>query len=250
MKRKKTINFLLIFLIYLHSSFAQAIPQVAQNLEILEKVENGDIISQGKEGFVKCKIPYDPNIVGVVNEKPLLIFGKPSLKTFPVVTLGEVLVKVSNSNGKIEKGDFITCSEKPGVGQKATENGFVLGKALEDLTEEEGLIMVKIAPQYYQVISFSEKEKVSFLNKLLQNFSRPENFPQVLKYIFATVLGGGCFFVGFFFFAKALREGLEAMGRNPLAKRSIQFAMLFNLLAISILTLAGLGLALFVILYL
>jgi len=39
------------------------------------------------------------------------------------------------------------------------------------------------------------------------------------------------------------------MGRNPLAKESIRMAMILNLIGILILTMAGLGLALFVILY-
>jgi hypothetical protein len=48
---------------------------------------------------------------------------------------------------------------------------------------------------------------------------------------------------------RTLREGVIGISRNPLAKRSIQTAMVLNLIGISILTLAGIGLALFVILY-
>ena len=62
-------------------------------------------------------------------------------------------------------------------------------------------------------------------------------------------MGGGSFIIGFFSFIKAQREGVAAIGRNPLAKESVKAAMILNLIGIFILTLAGLGLALFVILY-
>lgn len=239
------INSFLFFSLFV---FAQDLPLVAKNLEINDSEINvGDIISQSKEGFIKCKIPYDQNIIGVIGEKPILIFGRPSPTTFPVITLGETLVKVSNANGEIKKGDFITCSQKPGVGQKATESGFVVGKALEDLKQDEGLIRTEINIQYQSLISYPPPSAI--LGKIWELLGKPENFPKFLRYIFAIILGGGSFFSGFFFFVRALREGLEAMGRNPLARRSIQFGMIINLVAISLLTLAGLGLALFVIIY-
>ena len=42
---------------------------------------------------------------------------------------------------------------------------------------------------------------------------------------------------------------IEAIGRNPLAKSSIQIAILLDLTGILVLTAAGVGLALFIILY-
>jgi len=42
---------------------------------------------------------------------------------------------------------------------------------------------------------------------------------------------------------------VTGISRNPLAKKSIQSAMILNLIGILILTLAGLALAVFVIIY-
>lgn len=39
-------------------------------------------------------------------------------------------MKVTTINGDIASGDFITTSDIPGVGMKATEPGRVIGKAL------------------------------------------------------------------------------------------------------------------------
>jgi hypothetical protein len=43
---------------------------------------------------------------------------------------GRVPVKVSTKNGDIMPGDYITTSDIPGVGIKATEPGHTIGKAL------------------------------------------------------------------------------------------------------------------------
>ncbi len=228
--------------------FAQDSALIAKNLEVADpEVKVGDIVSQTKEGLFRSSIPYDENIIGIVGETPILVFGKPTTTTLPIVLLGETLVKVSNINGEIKKGDFIASSEKPGAGQKATQSGFMAGRALEDFNQEEGLIRAEINIQYQYAPA---KTPVSgILSAIWGQLGKPENFPEVLRYIFALILGGGSFFAGFFAFVSALRKGIEAMGRNPLAKRSIQLAMVLNLIGILVLTLAGLGLAIFVILY-
>ncbi len=56
--------------------------------------------------------------------------GKPVI----VGLSGRVPVKVSTKNGDIQPGDYITTSDIPGVGMKATEAGRVIGKALTGLS--------------------------------------------------------------------------------------------------------------------
>ncbi len=250
MTKKFKLVLLIFSLVFILNGivFAQDMALIAKNLEVADpEVKVGDIISQTKEGLFRSNIPYDENIIGVVGETPILVFGKPTPTTLPIVSFGETSVKVSNINGEIKKGDFITSSEKQGTGQKATQSGFVVGRALEDFNQEEGLIKTKINIQYQYT---SGKVPITgIFGEIWRQLGKPENFPAVLRYIFALILGGGSFFAGFFAFVSALRKGVEAMGRNPLAKKSIQLAMVLNLIGILVLTLAGLGLALFVILY-
>lgn len=228
---------------------SQNLPAIAKNLEINDpEVQIGDIVSKTDEGIFRSNASYDRDIIGIVGENPILVFGKPTTTTLPVIYWGEALVKASNSNGEIKKRDFITSSEKPGVGQKAVHSGVVIGKAMQDFNEEEGLIKVEINVQYADITP-SKISPLNIINRIIQQFEKAENLPDVLRYIFAIILAAGSFFIGFFAFVKALQKGIEAIGRNPLAKNSIRFAMLLNLLGIIILTLAGLGLALFVIIY-
>lgn len=243
---------LLIFfgiLIFSGIVLAQEMPLIARNLEVADPdAKTSDIVSQTKEGLFRSTIPYDENIIGVVGETPIMVFGKPTPTTLPIVSYGETLTKVSNINGEIKKGNFITSSEKPGVGQKATQVGFVVGRALEDFDQEEGLILVFVQPQE---ITFPP-ERIGLgrvIEEIISGLRMPETIPEILRYLFALLVGGGSFIIGFFSFIKALREGVTAIGRNPLAKGSVQTAMILNLIGILILTIAGLGLALFVILY-
>ena len=251
--KKKKFFFLILFsllFIFIKVANSQSLPQIAKNLEISDQdIKIGDIISQKEGKFLKSNTPYDENIVGVIGENPILVFGKPTTTTFPVITFGEALVRVSNVNGEIKKGDFITSSQSPGIGQRATQSGWVLGKALEDSKEKEGLILAQIDIRF---ISFPGTKRPSireFFSLIYENLERPENFPSFLRYLFAILLGGGSFIFGFLMIVRTLHKGIEAIGRNPLARRSIQMAMALNLVGIVFLTLAGLGLALFVILY-
>jgi len=242
------ISFLGIFVLS-KVVLAQGTPSMAKNLPVSDpEIKKGDIISQTENGFFRSSIPYDEKIVGIVGEVPVFVFGKETSATLPIVYFGETLVRVSNVNGEIKKGNFITSSAKPGVGQKANQSGFVIGKALEDFNQEEGLIKAEINVQYVN-LSFSKISPLNFLSQFAEQLRKPEYFPEVLRYIFAAFLGGGSFFLGFFAFIKALQKGVEATGRNPLAKTSIRLAMILNLAGIIILTLSGLGLALFIIFY-
>jgi hypothetical protein len=249
---KKLSSILLIifsFLIFNNLVFATGLSFIAKNLEVADpEAKTGDIISQTEKGLFRSSISYDENIIGVVGEKPILVFGKENPQTLPIVSFGETSVRVTNLNGEIKRGDFITSSEKPGLGQKATKNGWVIGKALEDFNQEEGMIRAEINIQYRVIEPLTTSVK-EFVSQIFKQLGRPENLPEVLKYIFALILGGGSFLIGFLTFAKALRQGIESIGRNPLAKRVIQLSLVLNLIGIIILTLAGLGLALFVILY-
>jgi hypothetical protein len=230
------------------NSFAQSLEIIAKNLEINDpEAKFGDILSQKDNGIFRADSPYDKNIIGVVGDSPILVFGKKATTTLPVIYFGEATIRVSNQNGKINKGDFITSSKKPGVGQKATENGFVVGKALEDFNQEEGLIKAIVNIEYHYVYADNVGGKV--INNILQKIGNAENVPEVLRYLFALIIGAVSFIMGFFFFVGALKKGVESIGRNPLAKKDIIGAMILNIIGIFILTFAGLGLALFVILY-
>lgn len=254
MGKKIFIYFTLIFFVacrFWSFAWAQQLSslQIAGYFEVKDsQVLVGDIISKDGENLWRTIEPYDSKIFGVIGKSPIIIINKPSPSSFPVIYSGETLVKISNKNGIIKKGDFITSSDTPGLGQKATGPGFVLGKALEDFEKEEGMIRVSINVQYINPAPTRSLINEA-INTVLLGLKNPTNLPDVLRYFFALFVGGGSFVMGFLSFVKSLRKGVEGISRNPLAKKSIMSAMFINLMGISILTIAGLVLAVFVIMY-
>jgi len=249
-------NFFLLFFLFLGFIFSQVLfaeskVQTAGYYPVVDKeAKVGDILAKSKEGLIRAKVPGDPNIFGVVVENAIIILNKKTQDSLLVASEGEVMVRVTNKAGEIKKGDFITTSDIPGVGQKMTQSGTALGKALEDFNEPEGMILVSLNIQHVSLPGGIEKPRLSdFFQLVVRNLERPENFPMVLRYIFALLVATGSFLVGFSFSIRAMQKGIEAIGRNPLAKRSIQLAVGLNLIGVIILTLAGLGIALFAILY-
>ena len=68
----------------------------------------------------------------------------------PVALVGRVPVNVTNENGPIQVGDFITTSSTPGYGMKATEPGRVVGMALGGFNGENGQVMVQVQNSWWQ----------------------------------------------------------------------------------------------------
>ena len=92
----------------------------------------------GSGKLVKSSKPYDNSVIGVISTKPSLTFSPDLINGKPVALSGRVPVKVSNENGEIKPGDFLTSSSIPGVAMKATKPGQVIGKALEGFSGEAG----------------------------------------------------------------------------------------------------------------
>lgn len=253
-KKFTTIFFFFLFLlettVIIQFVFAQSTSlQVAAYFEIKDEQKNfGHIVIKDGENLFLAKQPYDDKIFGVIARSPMLIFNKPTATSVPVVYSGEALVRVSNKKHPIKKGDFITSSEIPGVGQKAFGPGYVLGRALEDLANDKDVVRVWINVQHLNPPP-TKSLVYDALNVFLLGLKNPMNLPDVLRHLFALIIGGASFVLGFLSFVRALRKGIEGISRNPLAKKTILGAMMINLLGVFILTAAGLILAVFVIMY-
>ena len=99
-------------------------------------IEAGSIVSAdvNSRALVKAsQSQYEKSLVGVVSTSPKWksLLGQGGEGTVMVGVTGRVPVKISDENGNIEVGDYITSSSTPGVGMKATKAGPVIGKALE-----------------------------------------------------------------------------------------------------------------------
>ncbi len=222
---------------------------VANNVPILDRiVHDGDIISSSQKGYAISKIAYDPNMYGVIANNAAVIFVTQGEKeTYPVISSGKVMVNASESNGKIQKGDLITSSENAGVAIKTTQPGYVIGTALEDFDKNKNNDKVLISMDVHYVSpGFNLQSGLADIFKLsaLATYESPLT---VFKYMIAAFIVLLSFFFGFTLFGRIAGTGIEALGRNPLAGRIIQFGIVINVFITVAIIGAGLVLALFII---
>lgn len=157
-----------------------------------------------------------------------------------VATAGQYPVLVSDQNGPIKRGDYITVSAIDGVGMKAqTTQQLVVGKALEsfdgglnaesstDLQTNHGKEKVTLGHVHIEVSvahnPLYEKQKQAgvpdFLSKAAQfATNRPVSafriYVSFAVLIVSLLIAGGILYAG-------VRSGMTAIGRNPLARHSI-----------------------------
>lgn len=254
---KKTF-FLLIFglfffLLTTNNSFADnesggvAIP--VPNLDF--QTQDGNIVSFGTKGYTLSKIAYDSNIYGVITSNPAVAIQDLNVDSKFIFSFGQSTVLVSTINGSIKKNDFITSSTIPGIGQKATKNGYVLGSALEDYsnknTKTVGKILVSIDPHVnYNTSStaYGSNTKTNLIATVEDALNAPFLAPlNALRYLLAGLVVIIAFIFGFNYFGKVIIQGVEAIGRNPLAGKLIQISILINLILTIIIMAVGLGIA-------
>lgn len=252
MRKIITITLLLLLILILsnlRSVFAQASEtsnSIAISVEISDKnVKDGDIITATSQGYKLSTYAYDPSVYGVVVTNPAVSIRDTTGKSTPVVQTGKTLVRVSTANGAIKKNDFITSSLIPGVGVKAETNGFVLGFALEDYKNSNpnaiGKIAVSISPHYNATF-------ISVRTNILQNIKAVAGAPLLsplttLRYLLAALVTIISFVLGFVYFGRIARTGIEALGRNPLAARMIQLGIVLNVILTAGIIMMGVGIA-------
>lgn len=250
MKFKLTVFLVISFLfIFASSVYAQQFPSlggIAVNVEIADSSASaGDILVISKEGLKRANVPYDINIYGVVDEAPVLSVAPKTDNTKAVLTSGVTDVKVSAESGKIEIGDYITSSGKAGIGRKATESGYVLGKALgsyED-TASDGKISVEVNIGYAEVGASGS----GITKAIARAIGNPETFQNLLRYILAAIVIILTIIGGSFAFIKFMNTGLLSIGRNPLAKKTIISAMFMSGLVVVVISIVGFSVAALII---
>lgn len=219
---------------------------IANNLTVSDsKVKPGDIVVQTEKGIVRSTVPFDNRMIGVVVQFPVMSSGLKSDKTKSIMSSGRAMVNVTATQGEILEGDSITSSDKPGVGQKADIQGYILGKALASYKNKskDGQIPVLI-----NMGSSASGPNVAgalgaLMGSLSVGFQNTQNFPIVLRYILAFLISLITLVISSTTFVRFMRHGLEAIGRNPLAKKSIISGMILNGVITAVLTIAGFGIA-------
>ncbi len=126
----------------------------------------GDIVVPGPQAvttqdgntialLVKSSVAYQGPVSGILsdNHQDGSVAGfnvDASDNPMPVALVGRVPVNVTDENGPIAVGDFVTTSSTAGKGMKATEAGRVIGMALSSFDGTDGQVMVQVVNTWYQ----------------------------------------------------------------------------------------------------
>lgn len=210
------------------------------------ETKDGDIICTYKEGNQRCKKAYDPSMYGVVSRNPSAAIKDEELKGSElVISSGIARVRVSSVNGNIKEGEFVTSSDIPGVAQLANRNGYVLGTALENFESgnPDDIRAIQVAVNIHPAAGLAGP-RTDLLQVIRQGLATPLLEPiDSLRYLLAIIIVLIAFTLGLVYFGRVAKAGVEAVGRNPLAQRMIQFNVILHILLTMVIISVGLGIA-------
>jgi len=216
-----------------------------------EVYENGDIVSfdSNLNTYELSRITGDEGLFGVIQDNPVVVFRSED-GDVPIAELGKAYVNVTTLNGPIQVGDLITSSPIPGKGQRFEgDDGYILGVAHQPFSFEnststilydgneiaignivvqlsigdntEGLVLVP-AP----AIIVNEKPKEGITGGT------------IFRYITALIFAVASLYLIFKKLGPNLQQGVVSVGRNPLAKSTIQKMVTFNMVLIFLVSVA------------
>lgn len=224
---------------------AQNLAATAISVPIPGDVKDGSIVCSDKNAYFLCNKEYQTSLYGVVNETAQVAIINKADNMHLVSTEGIINVQVSGKTGSIKKGDLITTSTDSGIGEKAERNGFVLGAADEDFNanapSDTGTIAVAVA--IHQTVDLADFRTNLFA--LLRNGLTGITLSPVaiLRYAAAAIMVIISFALGFVYFGRVTKAGVEAIGRNPVARGTIQSSIVFHIALTLGIALVGLGIA-------
>lgn len=248
---KKILIFSLSLFIFLFSFSSLALAQgfnVASTYELddQEAVSGDIIISSSERGLTRTDISYDNRIFGILQEPPLIVLrdATSSASKKAIIRAGDAFVNVTDFNGEIKKGDFVTTSPILGKGMKAGQSGYAVGIATEDVrftdttstidnkTTRNGTVSVALRIEYAEITTV--RNSFRLLNQLnavfFRNIQDPEKFTLTLRYLIAGIIAILAFGIGFFSVSRSISKSVEGIARNPLAKQSILISVALQLL--------------------
>jgi hypothetical protein len=250
----------LVFLSFISPLQAQT---VTQGYGSDEQLQRGMIVQLKKSDTTKVEaVKYETadQMQGVVvdaNDAPVTLSGD-NKKTF-VANGGHFAVLVSDQNGQINAGDYVTISNLAGVGMKASDlDPVVVGRALGGFNGKDSVVSeAKIEDSTGQSktvhLGRVDTDISVSRNPLLR--AKEPNLPDALKRAAETIAGKEVnatrVYIGLIIFIIAslistillysgIRSALISIGRNPLSKKSIIRGMLQVIITSLIIFITGL----------
>jgi hypothetical protein len=124
---------------------------IAEVFAVSGSVSAGDVVvmsSSQANTLIKSSSQYQDSVVGVVTDDPAITLDSGTVGR-AIALAGKVTIKVTNANGAIVSGDYLTTSSTAGVAMKATQAGPVVAQALENFNSASGTILAFVQVTWY-----------------------------------------------------------------------------------------------------
>ncbi len=260
-----SISCLTLTTFYASPSFAQSANLSFTFVVNDDAAVDGDILASTENGLARATTSSGNQLFGVLQLNPLILLSTSSDNTKPVATSGTPIVNVTTLGGPIKQGDYISPSTIAGKGQKSVGDGYVLGVAQADFDGSgadtttvdgqqiaAGQIPVAIKIDYSGSSDVGQGVNgvlTSLSSAFLNNLQDPEGFFEGMRYLIAGLIMFVSFVFGFFTFSRSIPKAVEAIGRNPLAKNSIYFSIMMNIVFTTVTIGVGLIAAVVIIIF-
>lgn len=219
--------------------FAQTLNQGYKSDETLQKgmlVKKSDDDNSKVEAVSQETIKDLRGVVVNKNDSPVTLASQD--QTVFVADNGTHEVLVSDENGQIKSGDYLSVSSVSGIAMKAlAEQPLVLGRAVNDFRGSGDTIgATTIQPDDKRVNFGRIQAEIAIVANPLQKKSVQETVPKIIKELSASVAGqpvsNARIWLAFLIFLvtsllvgvmlySGAKSSLQALGRNPLSKPSI-----------------------------
>lgn len=226
------------------------------------KASEGDIIVLNEKGLVRATAGYDRQLFGVIQSNPLAVYRDIEKTGVPILRNGTTPVKVTNLNGPIKSGDYVTSSELAGYGAVAVKSGYVLGIALSGFEGNSGnqidyngkkynvgTVDIALKIEYAEITHARNPNRlINQINEaLLRSLQTPEKTGQILRYLMALLVLFASLAVAYLANARTSARSIEAIGRNPVAKEEIKASARLNFFFSALIVTSGIVAAVLII---
>lgn len=211
----------------------------------------GDLIDYDPvhDAYVLSSVVDDAYVFGVAVESPPAVLEMQA-GDVPVARTGSVLVNVTLENGAIVVGDSLIASSIPGKGMRAEESSqHIIGTAREAfsgigtttlaLSDGTRVAAGTIAVQLGNLSGAGAPAAISSQNSCSPVWACIP-FGTFLRYVLAALIAFGSVYLAFRSFMANAVNGVISIGRNPMARGTIQGMVVFNTALAAALALAGL----------
>lgn len=217
---------------------------------------SGDLISLDRTSQTLhiSNVTGDSTLFGVMVFNPVITLRSAGADV-PIVTSGEAVVNVTTLGGVISPGDLITTSSIAGKGQLASStDAFVVGMALAAFPSATSTrvagkgsvvagsipVLLEIGPYPNPTRGTSTPSPVVPGLVSASKSSSGVSVPTFLRYLLAAIVAVGSIVVAFRNFGSSINDSIISVGRNPLAKSSIQSMVILNAALIALVSAGGL----------